>query len=258
MTKTAQNHEYHTTSDAYLGTLEDVMDHPDYVTSPRGMPIHEKLNYTFYVDNPSCDSITTLSSRRNKVIDEYTLKEAALYNSLSDKCSDYEKISSFWKKLKNPDGTINSAYGKLIFGMHDQGDSGFDSDHISRTPWQWALKSLVTDRDTRQAILRFNRSSHLYSGNNDVVCTMYGIFHIRRDKLNLTMHMRSNDVFYGLVYDMPWFCSLIFRMISDLKDHGVTVFPGRYIHNVDSLHAYKRNFSEIYEMLGREWHEDPK
>lgn len=245
---------YATISDAYLGVLADVIDNPDYKSSPRGLAIREKLDYAFRVTNPTQEPIQTKSESRNVIIADYTKKEAELYNSDSDLAKDYAKISTFWQKLANPNGTINSAYGKLIFSQWDQGDPSFDHGNVIRSPWEWARFCLVNDHDTRQAILRFNRSKHLWDGNKDVVCTMYGIFHIRDGNLHLTMHMRSNDVFYGLVYDMPWFCSLMYKMRDELSNVGsksINVGIGNYTHIVDSLHAYERNMKDILAMLGR-------
>ena len=54
--------------------------------------------------------------------------------------------SNFWKHLDNGDGTVNSAYGNLIF-----------KERLSdgRNQYQWALDSLIDDKDSRQAIITF-------------------------------------------------------------------------------------------------------
>lgn len=241
--------EYQNTSEAYLAVIADIIDQPDYVTSPRGMKIYEKSAYSFRVKHPTSEAIQTHDSERNRIIADYTKKEAALYDSHSVDVADFAKTSAFWTSLANPDGTINSSYGNLLMQRADQGNLKFET--VLRTPWHWALQSLLADRDTRQAILRFNRDEHLWKGNKDVVCTMYGIFHVRDGALNLTMHMRSNDAFYGLVYDMPWFCSLIARMQSDLAIAGTYVNTGTYTHIADSLHVYERNINAVAAMLGR-------
>jgi len=239
---------YNTTSDAYLAVIADIINYPDYITSPRGMQIYEKSAYSFRVKHPTPEAIQTRDSERNRTIADYTKKEAALYDSGSVDVADFAKTSAFWTSLANPDGTVNSSYGNLLMRKADQGNLKFDMK--LRTPWQWALQSLIEDHDTRQAILRFNRNEHLWHGNKDVVCTMYGIFHIRDGALNLTMHMRSNDAFYGLVYDMPWFCSLMLRMQEDLASVGVSVGIGTYTHIADSLHVYARNMDAVRGMLG--------
>src|ERR1019366_7387377 len=98
---------YKTASEAYLETLSDVYLNPDFRSSPRGLPIREKIDYMFKVENPTSDPIVTLDLERNKVIEDYTRKEFELYNSCSNSASDFAKASAFWKHIANPDSTIN-------------------------------------------------------------------------------------------------------------------------------------------------------
>ena len=121
---------------------------------------------------------------------------------------------------------------------------------IRRTPWEWCLESLKNDKDTRQAILRFSLPEHQWMGNKDQTCTMHGNFLIRDDKLNLSIVMRSNDLVRGLVYDLPWFCGLIDKMIVDLRDAYPTLKKGTYTHTVHSLHIYEKDEKTILKMLG--------
>ena len=41
--------EYSNIHEAYLGTLADVYDNPEYVCAPRGQQIREKLDYSFKI-----------------------------------------------------------------------------------------------------------------------------------------------------------------------------------------------------------------
>src|SRR5690606_17771270 len=138
-------------------------------SAPRGLPVREIIDYSFRVLNPVAEPIVTKDEERNRIIVEYTKKEEDLYNSCSNRVEDFEKASKFWGKLANPDGTINSAYGYLIWKNKSHGNA-FEGDaipieevrknpscldHIFRTPWEWCVASLKADKDTRQAILRF-------------------------------------------------------------------------------------------------------
>lgn len=234
---------------AYLGSLEDVLLAPDYVSSPRGMRCLEKVNYMFTIANPVHEPIRTLDLARNTVIAEYTSKEEALYNSCSIRVEDFIKASKFWEKVANVDGTINSAYGFLIWKNRSQGNVKFDN--TMRTPWEWAKKSLTEDRDTRQAILRFSLPEHSFDGNRDFPCTIAGNFHIRNNKLNLTIVMRSNDLWLGLTYDLPWFVSLIDRMVEELQPVYPDLVGGSYTHIAHSLHIYERDLDKVRMALGR-------
>lgn len=251
---------------AYLGSLADVYDNPDHIAEPRGQRTREKLNYGFIVLDPRSEHIVTCDAERNDVIRQYTTKETELYDSCSNKVEDFVKASKFWGKLANPDGTVNSAYGFLIWKNRSHGDPNFElhdelvrangeysvyMSHALRTPWEWAKQSLALDKDTRQAILRFSLPLHQWVGNKDQTCTLHGIFMIRDDKLNLTITMRSNDLTLGLVYDLPWFVSLIHRMRAELLDAYPALKVGTYTHIVHSLHIYDRDEEKILKMLGR-------
>jgi thymidylate synthase len=120
-----------------------------------------------------------------------------------------------------------------------------------RTPWEWARLALMEDKDSRQAIVKFHKRSHLWRGCKDQTCTMYLIFHIRDDALHLLARMRSNDVVLGLVYDMPFFISLQERMLRELRSKSYPHLDlGTYTHSADSMHLYDRNIPEVHKMLG--------
>jgi thymidylate synthase len=239
---------YNTIHEAYLGTLLDIYTNPDYKTAPRGLPILEKVDYSFKVLNPTSEPIKTLDLERNKVIEEYTAKEVALYDSGTNRVVDFAKASKFWEKIANPDGTINSAYGFLIWKNYSC-TSQFSN--VAMTPWEWAKESLLADKDTRQAILRFNLPEHCWGGNKDFVCTLTGNFLIRDDKLSLTVVMRSNDIVKGLGYDLPWFCSLMDKMLLELKGKYPSLQKGSYTHMAHSMHMYLKDEDVVKKMMGR-------
>lgn len=255
---------YETIHEAYLGSLADVYDNPDFRANPRGQATREKLNYQFTVRNPTTDPIVTHDAERNEVIKSYTAKEVALYDSKTNNVEDFGKASKFWLSLANPDGTVNSAYGHLIWEKASAG-SDFETklqlkpgytdvyEHVPvrRTPWEWCVQALKTDKDTRQALLRFSLSEHQWVGNKDQTCTIAGNFLIRENKLHLTVLMRSNDLTLGLVYDLPWFVSLMYKMQEELKGTYPDLEIGSYTHQVWSLHIYDRDEAKILKMLGR-------
>jgi hypothetical protein len=262
---------YDNIHDAYLGTLADVLDNPDYICSPRDQTIKEKLNYQFKVLNPVCESIVTWDDERNETIASYTAKEMELYNSGTNKAEDFAKASSFWNKIANPDGTINSAYGYLVFKNKSHGsqfeteyyeENPFWDEEVSngqivrtrpkmRTPWEFARESLLNDKDTRQAIIRFNLPEHAYIGNKDFTCTMHAIMHIRNNKLHMCTNMRSNDLMLGLVFDSYFFISLMYKMRDELRFKYKDLQIGEYTHQVHSMHLYVKDQEKIEKMLGR-------
>jgi thymidylate synthase len=118
------------------------------------------------------------------------------------------------------------------------------------TPWEWAKESLLADKDTRQAIMRFSLPEHQWMGNKDQTCTMHGNWLIRDNKLNLTITMRSQDMVKGAVYDWPWFCSLMDKMLVELKSAYPELAKGRYTHIVHSIHCYEKDTETILKMIG--------
>ncbi len=259
---------YYNVHEAYLKTLKDVLENPDCISSPRGQRVLEKFNYQFTITKPTVESIVTNDLERNVVIADYSNKEFLAYNStepnLKERAKLFFNISSFWKKLVNPDGTLNSDYGYLVFMNKSSGSDHevFFGEHpqfgkdvkiqtpMRRTPWDWAKMCLRKDKDTRQSILRFSLPEHQWDGNRDQVCTLHGVFSIRDDKLNLTINMRSNDLLLGLVYDLPWFISLMYKMRIELIDIYPNLEIGEYTHYVHNIHIYERDIAKVQKMIG--------
>lgn len=253
---------YDNVHEAYLSALEDVYFSPEYTCSPRGLRIREKMYYQFTVLNPVSEPIVTLDEDRNKTIESYTKKELEWYKSGSLLVEDAKKISKFWGNLANPDGTINSNYGHLVLQDISEGNPAYENhgaeilpsecEYGMRTPWQWAKRSLLLDESSRQAVVRFNKPIHCYKGNKDFVCTMYGNFHIRDNKLMFAVRMRSSDLHYGLVFDMPFFIYLQDRMLQEIKPEYPNLKIGSFTFSADSIHIYERSFDVVLRMLGAE------
>jgi thymidylate synthase len=255
---------YSTIHEAYLKSLEDVYFNFEYRAAPRGLPIREKTDYSFRITDPIAEPIITHDLERNKVIEDYTRKEMDLYNSCSNRVEDFAKASKFWEKLANPDGTINSAYGYLIWAKKSHGNRRYelakecedkhvqsvDHNSFDRTPWEWSKQALINDKDTRQAILRFSLPEHFWVGNRDMTCTMHGNWSIRENQLNFSIVMRSNDLNKGLVYDLSWFVSLMDKMVEELKPHYPDLTKGHYTHTAHSAHIYEKDEPIILKMLG--------
>ena len=137
-----------------------------------------------------------------------------------------KELSPF--KSTNP-GTneINSNYGSLVIGEQ----------------LEWVINSLRSDKNTRQAIAFFNRPQFQFEGNKDFVCTMYANFFIRNNKLNMKVQMRSNDMFYGLTFDAPFFAFLHQSVYHCLLDLYTDLELGNYYHCADNMHFYEKHFN---------------
>ena len=113
----------------------------------------------------------------------------------------------------------------------------------------WALNSLIQDKNSRQAIAFLNQPKFQFPSNKDFVCTMYLNFFIRDNKLNMKVQMRSNDIFYGLTFDAPFFSFVHQHMRLWLLDTYPDLELGTYYHCADNIHFYERHFELAENIL---------
>lgn len=228
----------HNFSDIYKEALFDLIKYPEYETKPRNLKIKENLNVCLILENPiSCLYKNNIRSSKLK----YISAELLWYFLGRNDVDFIKKYSSFWENIKNPDNTVNSAYGYLIFNKKNKY-------HISQ--YEWAFNSLIKDIDTRQAVIHFNLPDHQYYENKDFVCTMYCNFHIRNNKLYLKVNMRSNDAILGTPTDIAFFSVLHLQMLNHLKFFNYPNLElGSLIHCSDSFHIYEKHFELVESML---------
>ena len=237
-----------TFADVYWKILEDLVKNPEYVCAPRDQKINETLNVVLEIQNPMA-SLYKNAARSSQF--KYIAAELVYYFAGRNDLAYLLKYAKFWKDVANSDGTVNSAYGYLLFNKKNE---------FGKTQWEWAYESLIRDGDTRQALMHFNTPTHQYDGNKDFVCTLNAIFHIRDGKLDLTVMMRSNDVILGLPTDVAFFTMLQQQMLNHLSKKYDAPYPllelGKYTHIVNSMHLYERNFKVAEDMLANEFIED--
>lgn len=237
---------------AYKKLLYDLIHIPDFISAPRGQKINEILGASLEFSPEKC---LYENERRSSQL-KYIAAELVWYFNKSNDVNFINKFSKFWNQITNPDNrTVNSAYGHLIFNeLHStnwRDDNNDEPSFISQ--WQWAYKQLIADKDTRQAILHYNKPHHQYLGNKDFVCTMYQTFHIRDNKLYSHVHMRSNDVILGLPTDVAWFSILQINLYKLLLKVYPDLELGTMTHISDSIHFYERHDNLISEMLESEF-----
>ena len=225
-----------TFADVYKEALKDVYYNPQYETSPRGQKVKEVCNVSLEFD----PKYSLYENQKRGSQHKYISGEFIWYFMGHNDIDFISRYSKFWKTLDNGDGTVNSAYGNLLFAKCNE---------HGHTQWEWALESLKKDKDSRQAIIHFNNPSHQWFGNKDFVCTLNGIFQIRNNNLNFTVNMRSNDLILGTPTDVAFFCILQQQMLNHLKKTYPKLKLGTYTHNVHSLHLYERNFNTVETML---------
>ena len=71
--------------------------------------------------------------------------------------------------------------------------------------YNYCIEQLLTNPNSKKAVMTiYNGEEHSYE-TKDNPCTMSMQFIIRENKLHMTTIMRSNDIYFGLPYDLPFF-----------------------------------------------------
>lgn len=237
-----------TFAEVYRDMLSDLMGPEGQTSNPRSNSTKEIVDVCLEIKNP----ISSLY--KNKIRSsqsKYIAAEFMWYFLGRNDVKFISKYAKFWERIANLDGTVNSSYGNLLF--NNRNEHGL-------TEYEWALQSLIKDKDTRQAIMHFNLPKHQSFDNKDFVCTMYASFLIRNNKLRMSVKMRSNDVILGLPTDVAFFTVLQQQMLMHLRETYPDLELGTYSHVVDSMHVYSTEYDRLNEMLKNEFipYEIPK
>ena len=179
----------------------------------------EVINAVTVIKDPTQN---ILKSDIRKLPMRYAVGELLWYLSGNNKLDAIKRYSKAWESLSDDGETINSAYGYRIFEQF-----GFDQ-------WEYVKGLLKKDPNTRQAVIHIKDASN--KPTKDTPCTVSLQFLLRDGKLNLTVYMRSNDIWLGFPYDVFSFTCMQIIMAFEL---GVEI--GEYTHIAGSLHLYTRN-----------------
>lgn len=107
------------------------------------------------------------------------------------------------------------------------------------------IERLKNDPDTRQAVVTiWNPTFDLQENKRDYPCTVLHQFRIRDNKLNMSVYMRSNDVWLGAAYDFFQFTRVQLAIASVLG-----IEPGTYNHHVGSLHIYEQHYEAAERLV---------
>ncbi|WP_160309562.1 thymidylate synthase [Lysobacter capsici] len=201
--------------------------------NPREMKTRELLGVSFELQNPR-NRLTTLRGRNWSgalAVAEF------LWHLRGD--TSVDALSFYtpkWKDFADSDGMVRgSCYGARIFSAKDR----------CRSQWDSVKALLRNDISSRRAILSLMREVDVSEETNDLSCTSTLQFIVRENKLHAFVSMRSNDVIWGVPYDLFLFTSLQELMALEL---GLEV--GRYFHSAASMHIYEKHY-ELAEVIGR-------
>jgi thymidylate synthase len=203
----------------------------------RELNTRELINAQLVLTNPRK---RFLASRERKISMSYCIGELCWYLGGRQDLKSIAAYSKFWEGVSDDGVLVNSAYGYRLF--KEPNASGL-------TQFDYALDVLIKDRSSRKAVMVIYSPDDARE-SKDNPCTLSLQFLIRGGKLLLFVAMRSNDVWLGLPYDLPFFTLVQEIMCVALQGHYPLLTMGAYTHTVVSLHAYQKDWQKV-EAIGR-------
>lgn len=176
-------------------------------------------NIGFYIDEPMNNHILT-DFRKWK--NSYAEFEWQWYLSGDRNVSEIKKQAKIWDTMHNGDNIVNSNYG---YQWMRNGQIEF------------IINELTKKQSSRRAVLTIYDGKEHEIHSKDTPCTLNIVFNITHGKLNMSVLMRSNDLWYGFCNDQYCF-SMLQKLISDKLGTEI----GWYYHFVNNLHLYERHY----------------
>ena len=136
----------------------------------------------------------------------------------------YGKVPAIWKRMADKFGYVNSNYGHQ-WKRNDQLDL--------------VISMLKANPETRQAAISIYDGKEITNYSNDTPCTYAVQFTILNGKLNMSVVMRSNDLWYGFCNDQYQFSNLQMYVAYQLN-----LPVGTYYHFAHNLHLYNDKLPE--------------
>ena len=177
------------------------------------------FNVGFYIENPMYNAIENKERKWNPI---YAEAEWQWYLSGDRNIAKlgelYGKVPEIWKRMADVNDNVNSNYG-----------------------WQWkrndqidyVIDLLRNEPDTRQAAISIYDCKEHDTFTFDTPCTYAVQFTILNNKLNMSVVMRSNDLWYGFCNDQYQFSKL-----QEMISNKLNIEIGVYYHFAHNLHLY--------------------
>lgn len=172
-------------------------------------------NVGFYIDEP-LDSFIYNKTRNFNL--EYAEYEWQWYLSGNPNAEDISKRAKIWANHMDENGDVRSNYG-WQWNRNDQ---------INQT-----INKLKKDQNTRQAVISIYDGKEISTYEYDTPCTLSIHFQIIKNKLCMTVNMRSNDLWFGFCNDQYCFSKLQ-EMVAD----QLNIKLGWYYHFTSNMHLY--------------------
>lgn len=187
--------------------------------------VREITNCCLVIKNPS---LKDMCFGYRNISKDYSEKELQWYWSGDNSCKTIGQHAKLWLNISDDGETSNSAYGYIIHSKY-----GFDQ-------LQQIIQLLKDDPNTRRAVLNISDPTIDRIHTKDMQCTIAIQFLIRHNRLEETVYMRSNDVYFGFPYDYIYFVSIGQYVAKKL---GLKL--KLYTHHATSMHMYERDVQKF-------------
>ena len=164
----------------------------------------------------------------------------------SNRLEDMEgPVPALFQACAGVDGTVNSAYGHILFSNDVMAHKPTLFDRVVNT-------FLMEGKGTRHAVaIITDRDIHnlaKFNGRNDFICTNALNFMIdHEDRLHIIAQMRSMDAVFGYRADYSMWDALMEYLLGYLEMHYPELQRGDITFQVANLHVYPRHFDLLQE-----------
>jgi thymidylate synthase len=179
-------------------------------------------NVCIKILEPAKNLITTKDRKWNI---GYAQREWDWYVSKNRSVSEIKKFAPIWDTMHNGNNIVNSNYG-FLWNQNNQLEKVIDK-----------LSKNVNDR---QAWITIYDGKNIDEFKYDTPCTLSIGFTVDQGNLNMTVLMRSNDLWFGFCNDQYCFSKLQLEVAARLK-----LDIGHYVHYADDMHIYQKHFNKL-------------
>jgi len=182
------------------------------------------LNIGFNILNPLDNKI---KQDWRKWKEDYAEYEWQWYLSGNPSAKDIAKKAKIWYTCMDELGNVNSNYG-YHWRQNNQ--------------LQYVVDELKQNPNSRRASISIYNAKERHNFNNDTPCTYAINFSILDKRLNMSVLMRSNDLWFGFCNDQYCFSKLQEKIANELNKE-----VGYYYHFAQNLHLYNEYLNKKNE-----------
>jgi thymidylate synthase len=208
------NKKFYNANEAYEYLLDRIITDGEVFDDTKAL-----FNCGFYLMNPMDNHITNQERGWNLAYAEAEWKWYLSGDPSTNKLGEiYGKIPPIWKRMADAEGNVNSNYGY----------QWMRGDQIS-----YVAGLLVNNPETRQAAISIYDGKEHDKYATDTPCTYAVQFTVLNNKLNMSVYMRSNDLWFGFCNDQYQF-SCLQNLMSKTTGYDI----GTYYHHAHNMHLY--------------------